>query len=166
MLNLLCFEDASIVPFLIIPIVFIAIFAVVIVAAVKRVQAEQRRQREQNQQTAQYSFTDGNGRTEHQRDYLNAKRRELASRKIDAQDGSHTHSGKVETYDRIVGSLGEVYDEGCDELDGVRLIEHDESYCDDADHIISSEPTELERAIVIGEVLNTPRFKEMYRRKR
>lgn len=165
MLNLLGFEDIlNVLPLLIIPIAFVVIFAVVIVAVVRKAQAEQR-SKEINASQAQYPFLDGNGRTEHQRDYLNAKRNELSSRKLVANDGSHSHSGKVENYGKIVGSLGEVNDEGCDELDGIRLIEHDEAYCDDPDHLLPNDTTDLQKAIVVGEVLNAPRFKQPYRRK-
>lgn len=166
-MSLLCFEDIlNILPFFIMPAIFIVILAVVIATAVRRAKAEQNRQREVNKQSDWFPFTDGNGRTEHQRDYLNQKRRELAARNVAAKDGSHEHlGGKVEKYDKIVGSLGEVDDEGCDELDGVRLIEHDEAYCDDPDHLVSTENADIPMAIVLGEVLNTPRFKELYRRK-
>lgn len=165
MLNILCFEDIeNFLPLLAMPIIFIVIIAIVVTAVIKRVKAEENRRREINEGQAQRTFLDGNGRTEQQRDYLASKRRELADRKVASNDG-HSHTGRRETYSPIVGSLGEVNDEGCDELDGVRLIEHDEAYCDDPDHIISTEPTELERAIVLGEVLNTPRYKQMYRRK-
>lgn len=166
MQNLLAFDEIlSFFPLLIIPIVFAIVIVVIIATVIRRSNAAERKRKIERQQ-AQYPFIDGNGRTEHQRDYLNAKRRELAERKIVSQDGSHEHlGGKVEKYDKIVGSLGEVNDEGCDELDGVRLIEHDEAYCDDPDHLMPADPTDIQKAIVIGEVLNTPRFKEMYRRK-
>lgn len=166
MLNLLCFEEIeSFLPLLAVPLIFAIIIAIVVTAVIKRVKAEENRSREINEGQAQRTFFDGNGRTAHQSEYLASKRRELAERKITSNDGSHSHRGRQETYAPIVGSLGEVNDEGCDELDGVRLIEHDEAYCDNPDHIISTEPTELERAIVLGEVLNTPRYKQMYRRK-
>lgn len=165
MLTLLCFEDMeSLLPLLALPIIAV-IIAVIVAAAIRRAKAEETRRREINEGQAQRTFLDGNGRTDHQRDYLSAKRRELAERKITSNDGSHSHRGTTESYEPIVGSLGEVNDEGCDELDGVRLIEHDEAYCDDPDHILSSDPTDLERAIVLGEVLNTPRYKQPYRRK-
>ena len=169
MLALLSFEDIlDFLPFLFAPLLFGIVFVVIIVAVIKRAKAELRKQdMDKANSSAQYPFTlDGNGRTEHQRDYLNAKRRELSERKVASQDGSHEHrGGTVENYGKIVGSLGEVNDEGCDELDGIRLIEHDEAYCDDPDHILSSDPTELERAIVLGEVLNNPRYKQPYHRK-
>ena len=165
-MSLLNFETVSdILPILLVPLIFLAVFIVIIVLVVKRAKSEHRKQ-EINKGQAEAAFTDGNGRTEHQRDYLNGKRRELAERKIAASDGSHEHvGGKVERYDKIVGSLGEVDDEGCDELDGVRLIEHDEAYCDDPDHLMPADNTDIQKAIVLGEVLNTPRFKQLYRRK-
>lgn len=163
MVTLLNFADiAEFLPFMIAPIIFIIVIVAIVVAVVKKANEDKRR-REINEQNARH--TDGNGRTEHQRDYLNAKRRELSERKIEAGDGSHGHSGKAEHYTPIVGSLGKVDDEGCDELDGVRLVEHDESYCDDPDHIAQADMSELERAIVLGEVLNNPRFVNPYKKK-
>lgn len=165
-MSLLNFETISeILPLLIVPIVFIVIFATIAVKLAKRIKAE-RRSNEERASKSDDPFLDGNGRTEHQRDYLNKKRKQLSERNVTANDGSHEHvGGKVENYDKIVGSLGEVNDEGCDELDGVRLIEHDEAYCDDPAHLMPKDNAELVKAIVLGEVINTPRFKEMYRRK-
>ena len=40
----------------------------------------------------------------------------------------HAHLGEEEHYEEIVGSLGEVNDEGCIDLDGVRFIAHDVAY--------------------------------------
>ena len=164
--SLLGFEDIlNILPFLIVPVFFVIVFAVVIATVIKRVKAEQERQKDADK-TAPLAFAlDGNGRTTQQNEYLAAKRRQIAEQKIKSADEAHKHVGTTENYGKIVGSLGEVNDEGCDDLDGVRMISHDEAYCDDPDHIISTEPTELERAIVLGEVINTPRFKSMYRRK-
>lgn len=149
---------------LLIPLAIMAIFAVVIIAFVlKSKVAEQQRKRDIDLSRSQRPFTDGNGRTRQQNDYLAAKCRQLAERNVAANDGSHEHiGGKLEKYDKIVGSLGEVDDEGCDELDGVRLIEHDESYCDDPQHLAAADYETLEQAIVIGEVINAPRFKNPY----
>lgn len=155
----------DVLPFLLVPAVFIFVFVVIVVALVKRASAEKRK-REMDEYKTQPLFTDGNGRTDYQREYLAEKRRQLAEQKMKAADNAHNHkSTKTEKYDKIVGSLGDINDEGCEELDGVRLINHDEAYCDDPDHIISTEPTELERAIVLGEVLNEPRFKKLYHKK-
>ena len=149
---------AEFLPFIIIPVVFIVIFAIAIATAVKRAKSETSKQGN-NKQT---QYTDGNGRTQHQRDYISGLRVRQAEKKIVSADGSHSHSGKEERYDPIVGSLGEVDDEGCDELDGVRLIEHDESYCDDPEHLAAADYSALEQSIVLGEVINAPRFKRPY----
>lgn len=158
MLTILGFaEFTQFLPFIIIPVVFAVILIIAITTAVKRAKAEKSKQSD-NKQT---KYTDGNGRTQHQRDYLNGLRVRQAE-KIVSADGSHSHSGKEERYDPIVGSLGEVDDEGCDELDGVRLIEHDESYCDDPEHLAQTDYSALEQSIVLGEVINAPRFKRPY----
>lgn len=67
----------------------------------------------------------------------------------------HAHIGEAETYQPIVGSLGAVSDEGCAELDGVRLIEDDEAY----DLPIEADRPAIAKAVILGELLNTPRFK-------
>lgn len=144
-------------PFIIIPVVFVVIFAIAITTAVKRAKANSKQS-----DSKQSKYTDGNGRTQHQSDYISALRVRQAEKKLVSADGSHSHTGKEERYDPIVGSLGEVDDEGCDELDGVRLIEHDESYCDDPEHLADTDYSALEQSIVLGEVINAPRFKRPY----
>lgn len=169
MITLLNFaEIAEFLPFIMVPVIFLVVFAVIIIAVVKRANAEKRR-REIDRQNSQ--MTDGNGRTEHQRDYLASLRVQQSERKAKQHEqkqkelSTHAHSGKAEHYEPIVGSLGEVDDEGCDELDGIRLVEHDESYCDDPDHIAQADMSELQKAIVLGEVLNNPRFVNPYKKK-
>lgn len=76
----------------------------------------------------------------------------------------HTHVGTVETYDSTVGSLGSVSDEGCSELDGVRLIVTDLTYETD-DHQKAYNLNAIRKSLILGEVLNNPRFKHPYGRK-
>lgn len=73
------------------------------------------------------------------------------------EDGSkHTHYGNVvETYEPIVGSLGEVHDEGCDDLDDIRMILLDEIYRGD-DGMLQLSP--IAKAMLLGELFNEPRF--------
>ena len=87
---------------LLIPLAIMAIFAVVIIAFVlKSKVAEQQRKRDIDVSRSQRPFTDGNGRTRQQNDYLAAKRRQLAERNVAANDGSHEHiGGKLEKYDK------------------------------------------------------------------
>lgn len=170
MLNLSGFFNSMQLFPLIMAVGFVVVFVVAVIIVLSRTAADKRKRAISAKQT---QYTDGNGRTEHQREYINAKRRQLAEMKngsVSARNSlsgdDHYHAGQEEKYDKIIGSLGEVSDEGCDELDGVRLIEHDEAYCDDPNHFIADDPTELERIIVLGEVINTPRFKQMYTRKK
>lgn len=173
--SLLCVEEASDVYSVVVIVVSILVVAAIVAISVvthrksKKAQDDMYKQRVRqiNDEKQSSPFLDGNGRTAHQRDYLNRKRRELSERNVAASDGSHEHiGGKVEKYDKIVGSLGEVDDEGCDELDGVRLIEHDEAYCDDPEHFMPEDNADLVKAMVLGEVVNTPRFKQLYHRPR
>lgn len=75
---------------------------------------------------------------------------------------AHGHTGEEEHYEEIVGSLGEVSDEGCADLSGVRFIVNDLAYelqtQDDVDY------DRIAQAVVLGELLNTPRFKVPYSR--
>lgn len=76
----------------------------------------------------------------------------------------HGHVGEEEHYEEIIGSLGEVNDEGCADLTGVRFVAHDLAY------EISSQETpnydRLAQAMVLGEIVNSPRFKTPYSRKK
>ncbi len=69
----------------------------------------------------------------------------------------HGHKGTEEHYEEIVGSLGDVNDEGCADLDGVRFISHDAAY--DGDDSAPTDYNDILRLMVLGDVLNTPRFK-------
>ena len=129
------------------------------------------------------SETNGNGRTREQEAYLAELRKRAAQRKLE-QDGrpqtvtppndthgdncpavadahSHEHIGTEEHYAPIVGSLGGESTEGCVDLDGVRLISHDAAYSGDEDQV-QYDKNKVLQAIVIGEVLDTPRFKYPY----
>lgn len=78
----------------------------------------------------------------------------------DAQE--HSHLGEEEHYEEIVGSLGDINDEGCEDLSGVRFIAHDLAYevGDSEQH----DYTKLAKAIVLGDIINSPRFKTPPRR--
>lgn len=76
---------------------------------------------------------------------------------------AHQHKGQEEHYEEIVGSLGDVHDEGCADLNGVRFIAHDLAYEPDSDG--HRDMTAVAKAMVMGEVLNNPRFNHPYHRK-
>lgn len=72
----------------------------------------------------------------------------------------HAHMGDEEHYEEIVGSLGEINDEGCEDLSGVRFISHDLAYeLSDNEYAAYDK---IAQAMIIGEVLNSPRFKNPY----
>ena len=76
----------------------------------------------------------------------------------------HGHLGQEEHYEEIVGSLGEVNDEGCADLAGVRFLATDLAY-----EIQMQETVDYDRiaqAMVLGEIVNNPRFKSPYSRRR
>ena len=76
----------------------------------------------------------------------------------------HGHLGREEHYEEIVGSLGEVNDEGCVDLNGVRFLATDLSY-----ELQTQESVDYDRiaqAMVLGDVINNPRFKTPYSRRK
>ena len=83
--------------------------------------------------------------------------------KMVADSDGHTHvSGDEEIYDKIVGSLGDVSDEGCDDLAGVRIIANDIAYQNQSQ---LADYSEIAKAIVIGDIINNPRFKNNWRKR-
>ncbi len=159
--------------------VFVFIFVIAVVVAVKRMKVSR----------SEYAPKPKGEPTEHQREYISqlrerkekmnvaAERQRARTSQIDCPDPYHTHEGdKVvansdghthnadneERYDKIVGSLGEVDDEGCLDLDGVRLIVEDVAYSADTD---TRDYSEIAKALVLGDIINSPRFKTNYRKK-
>ncbi len=163
MTNLLL--DAEILAF-ILPLVFgFVLFAVILAVIITRVVKAAKLQNTSNQSTSQQS----QGVTQHQRQYMDSLREkkyqrivaEQAARKnVETDDHAHL-SDEEERYDEIVGSLGDVSDEGCDELAGVRLIVHDLAY---EQEDTERDYTEVAKAIVLGDVINHPRCKRPYKR--
>ena len=81
-----------------------------------------------------------------------------------ADSHAHGHMGEEEHYDEIVGSLGEVHDEGCADLNGVRFIANDIAY-----EIQTQDNVDYDRiaqAMVLGEIINSPRFKTPYSKRK
>ncbi len=74
-------------------------------------------------------------------------------------DGDHNHVGdSIEQYEPISGSLGQVRDEGCVEMDGFRLIANDDNF-DAESGETNFNLNKVAQAIVLGEILDKPRFK-------
>lgn len=80
-----------------------------------------------------------------------------------ADSHAHEHLGKEEHYGEIVGSLGDINDEGCADLNGVRFISHDVAY--ETQTLQNNDYADVKRAVVLGEILNSPRFKCPYGRR-
>lgn len=160
--------------FIVILIFFAVFFGTAIFIAVNVIKADKSK-REQNAKSSDSyrahsssESTSSSGMTDEQRrrlDYLREQQRQRtvgdkhAAHVKDA--GEHAHVGDEEHYEEIVGSLGEVNDEGCRDLSGVRFIVHDLAYdtTDDGER----DYTELAKAIVIGEIINSPRFRKPHR---
>ena len=81
-----------------------------------------------------------------------------------ADSHAHGHEGEEEHYEEIVGSLGEVNDEGCADLAGVRFIASDLAY----EIAVQDTPDydRLAQAMVLGEIINSPRFKTPYTKRK
>lgn len=76
----------------------------------------------------------------------------------------HAHLGEEEHYEEIIGSLGEVNDEGCTDLNGVRFLVNDLAYELHSDKEVDYD--RIAQAMVLGEIINTPRFKAPYSRRK
>lgn len=81
-----------------------------------------------------------------------------------ADSHAHEHLGEEEHYEEIIGSLGEINDEGCADLNGVRFVAHDLAYEIGTDD--SRDYNRLAQAMVLGEIVNSPRFKSPYSRRK
>lgn len=100
------------------------------------------------------------------KDHLREQKRQTEAEKHELHQADakrHAHIGEEEHYEQIVGSLGEVNDEGCADLSGVRFIANDFAYeISENDH---PDYVKIAQAMVMGDILNTPRFKKPYSRK-
>lgn len=129
---------------IIIPIFMLVFFGAFTVGVISVAKGQQKR-REEEQRNARLQANTQKPKSENSQ----------KPKKKTALKSNHTHSGIAESYKPIVGSLGQVSDEGCAELDGVRLIEDDEAY----DLQIEADRPAIAKAVILGELLNTPRFK-------
>lgn len=143
----------------IVPLIIFVLFAVIMVALIFVSKSKQNKKNYQSRYSGGQDRTQSNnGLRTKQAQRKNAEQNSRpCSTSIAPHNDGHAHVGDdAEYYDKIVGSLGEVDDEGCDELDGVRLIAHDIAYDDEEKGV---DYTEVAKAIVIGEIVNNPRFK-------
>ena len=134
-----------------------AIVVVAFICVFIAIGRKSRRQKAQNEYAARYSEKSNSPKVEQTARHMSAAEKHVLHVK---DSHEHGHSGEEEHYDEIVGSLGEVNDEGCEDLSGVRFIAHDLSYELSEDDNIDY--TGIAQAMVIGEILNTPRFKKPY----
>jgi len=167
--------------------IFVMIFIVAVVAAVKRMKVSRKGpvyvpKRKGETATVQQRDKDVSDlaaalRERKEKMSISEQRQRSRTSQNDCPDPYHTHEGNKivansdghahnadseERYDKIVGSLGEVDDEGCLDLDGVRLIVDDVAYSADTD---SRDYSEIAKAVVLGDIINNPRFKTDYRKK-
>ena len=155
-------------------IVFFLIFALIFIGIIIANVKENARKNPPQQRDEEFLHPNAKGQlTPAQSRYLENNKRKAAQRNgttattstitFDGGNG-HGHSGVTETYDPIVGSLGAVSDEGCDELNGVRLIATDLTYeTEDEGKVYNMDV--IRKSLVLGEILNNPRFKTPYGKK-
>ena len=120
---------------------------------------EQRRRQEELKQRLQQKYAQAEREKALQQDAQAAKHAKHVE-----DSHAHAHLGEEEHYEEIVGSLGEVNDEGCEDLSGVRFIATDLAY--ESDSSDEMDYSRLARTMVLGEVLNHPRFKQLYSRRK
>ena len=169
MLNFLCAaaeEDLQAVLRVIVVFVALVIF---ILSMVKKGQRGGSTPPATNNGDDPFTHPNDNGKLtpEQQRYILNTKAKSInktTTPTVAQVQADHAHSGEEENYDPIVGSLGAVYDEGCTELDGVRLIATDLMYQTDDEHV-AYDMDAIRKSLILGEILNNPRFKKPHGRK-
>ena len=165
----------GIIIFVVMLVVFFgATFAAIVIGAVKSARdkktqneyAERYRAKNAASQTAQTQQSQLTDEQRRRLDYLREhykQQMEADKHERHVEDAhEHGHTGEEEHYEEIVGSLGEISDEGCEDLSGVRFIAHDLSYDTSVDE---RDYTELAKAMVLGDIINTPRYKKRYSRK-
>ncbi|MBQ7915084.1 MAG: hypothetical protein IJ492_02040 [Clostridia bacterium] len=170
---LLLFAELDIAPI----IIFIIAIVIIIIKVISKVsnKVDQEELVRQHQQQSEARQAQPSGLTNSQRSYLEQLKERQRQRNQAAQGtvtptvhpvgSDHDHVGQqTEQYDEIIGSLGDVSTEGCDELSGVRLIAHDLAYAPERENSVDYD--KVARAMVLGEVLNSPRYKVPYISKR
>ena len=122
---------------------------------------EQRRQEELKKRLMQkYGLYSRNEPRPVERHYDEEQERKHHRHVEDAEE--HSHFGEEEHYEEIIGSLGEVSDEGCADLNGVRFLVTDMAYEMQTQQGVDY--NRIAQAIVLGEIVNSPRFKTPYSR--
>lgn len=173
MLNFLCATAEEELE-LFLGIVFFLIVALIFIGIIIAKAKENAHKNPPQQRDEEFLHPNARGQlTPAQSRYLENNKRKAAQRNgttattstITFDDSNdHGHSGVAETYDPIVGSLGAVSDEGCDELNGVRLIATDLTYeTEDEGKVYNMDV--IRKSLVLGEILNNPRFKKPYGKK-
>lgn len=162
-------------PFVFVPIIFMFVFAVFIISFAAKYKKD-RTEREARTHTERAPIET---QPTNPKPYLDTLRERQSQRRGSAHETEHHHVGnsvvsntdghthvgsdEEEVYDVIVGSLGEVNDEGCVDLNGIRLIAHDIAY--DTENGKKRDYSKVVSAAILGDVINTPRFKKPYGRK-
>lgn len=151
---------------IIIPVVFVVFVIAMIIVSVAQQSIKQKNSQETQRAPQQPRQTSApSALNDSQKKYLSSLKEKQADKHVKHQADAHSHAhlGQEEHYEEIVGSLGDINDEGCSDLNGVRFIAHDLAYelkdGEQADY------NKLAQAIVMGEILNNPRFKHPYGKK-
>lgn len=157
-------ETVALVFGLIFTFFVVAVFIAVFVSIAKR----SREQKTQQEYASRYAerHADENAKkiNETRHKYLESLREKKSAHELHQMDAHmHNHLGEEEHYEEIVGSLGDINDEGCADLDGVRFIAHDIAY--ELKQNEHPDYAKIAQAVVLGDVINNPRFKQPYFKK-
>ena len=141
------------------PIVIIAIFASIVFSIVKFAKNMEKNAKNQAKQAdAQKQLVQQQQAKRQQSKPAESKKSAKATPSVQFSS-DHQHSGDaVEQYAPIEGSLGQVSTEGCVEMDGFRLIANDENF-DGEGNKTTFNLNKVAQAMVLGEILDNPRFK-------
>ena len=146
---------------LIVTAVVVIGFVVAFITIFKKAQ----QQKTQQEYAERYRMKNETAQSTQPKQSTSANRQSIAADRRDRHQldaDKHEHLGEEEHYEEIVGSLGEVNDEGCVDLSGVRFIAHDIAYETENDR---ADYSKVAQAMVLGEILNNPRFQKPYTRK-
>lgn len=168
MLNFLCAAAEEDLETILIIIFALIVVVIVIASVVEKIKREAIKQPPQQQGDGEFLHPNEKGQmtAEQSRYVLNTRNKGINKPKTPPAPTveHHSHLGTTETYDPIVGSLGAVSDEGCDELNGVRLIATDLMYETDEEGKVY-DMNVVRKSLILGEILNNPRFKTPYGKK-
>ena len=143
---------------IIFPIIWIIGVALSIVAAVSKA----KKTKEEQESRARYAAQKAQPTTSSKQSQAKKPTKQTSTINCEGEHDHEHHGEEMESYDKIVGSLGDVSTEGCVELDGLRLVCNDENYNGTTEQ--RYDLAKVAQAMVYGEILGEPRCKNPYKK--